>query len=77
MDLIRQIGNLCGVIGYPVLLYVNPLAGAMLKTAGHICLLTYFSYHPTWDMIGSLLFFTVLDVGYLIKNLLLKKVELS
>jgi hypothetical protein len=49
----------------------------MLKTAGHICLLTYFSYHPTWDMIGSLLFFTVLDVGYLIKNLLLKKVELS
>lgn len=69
MDLIREIGNIFGVIGYPVLLYVNPLLGAALKTAGHICLLTYFCYHPSWDMIGALMFFTVLDIGYLIKNI--------
>lgn len=69
MDLIRELGNILGIIGYPVLLYVNPLVGAALKTAGHICLLIYFSHHPTWDMVGALLFFTALDVGYLLKNL--------
>jgi hypothetical protein len=57
------------MLGYPVLLYLNPILGAFLKTVGHGFLFTYFVKHPTWDMLTSLGFFSTIDFIYLIKSI--------
>jgi hypothetical protein len=57
------------MLGYPVLLYLNPILGAFLKTVGHGFLFTYFVNHPTWDMLTSLGFFSTIDLIYLVKSI--------
>ena len=63
------------MLGYPVLLYLNPILGAFLKTVGHGFLFTYFVKHPTWDMLTSLGFFSTIDLIYLVKSIQKHKTE--
>ncbi len=75
MTLIRYIGNFLCILGYPVLLYLNPIVGASIKTAGHLLLITYFIKYQQFDMLTSLFFFTILDLIYLLKGIVNKKEE--
>jgi hypothetical protein len=75
MTLFRIIGNLLVMAGYPVLLYFSPVLGATIKTVGHVFLFTYFIKFQAWDMLLSLLFFSTLDLVYLLKHLPIKEIK--
>lgn len=75
MTLFRIIGNLLVMAGYPVLLYFSPVLGATIKTVGHVLLFTYFIKFQAWDMLLSLLFFSTLDLVYLLKHLPAKEIK--
>ncbi|MGL5804048.1 MAG: hypothetical protein ACRC11_01170 [Xenococcaceae cyanobacterium] len=69
MTILRELGNILVMLGYPVLLYSNPILGASMKTVGHGFLFTYFLKYPTWDMLTSIGFFSTIDLIYLIKSI--------
>jgi hypothetical protein len=66
----RYLGNICSVVGYLILLHVDPILGSSIKLVG-FCFSTPFCIRlKLWDVVFLFAFFGILDLSNLIKLLL-------
>ena len=66
---LRVLGNVTNVLGYFVLLYVDPLAGSIIRILGLIFATPFCVKIKLWDVVALFAFFGALDVANVIRIL--------
>lgn len=64
---IRIFGNCLTLVGYFVLLYVNPIAGSSLKVLGVSLIVPFCIKWKLWDVVVLVAFFAALDISNIIR----------
>lgn len=67
---LRYLGNLLTIIGYTILLHVDPLIGGIIKVVGFSLVIPSCYKLKLYDVIFLLSVFAVLDISAVIKALL-------
>lgn len=68
---LRIVGNIITVIGYFVLLHLNPLVGSCLKIFGFSLIIPFCWKAKLYDVIALAGFFMVLDVSNIVRRLII------
>jgi len=66
-SLYRYLGNIFLIIGYFLLLWVNPILGLAIKCIGGALSLPFAIKYKFWDVVVICAFFFVLDVSKLVQ----------
>ena len=67
---LRVVGNAITVIGYFILLHVNPVVGSSLKISGFLMIVPFCWRAKLYDVIALAGFFMALDLSNLIRRLI-------
>ena len=66
-DLLRILGNSLKIIGYSIILYLDPMTGSEIKVIGYLITFPWAVKHQLWDVVIIMAIFLSLDLVNVIR----------
>ncbi len=67
LEFLRLIGNMLSIIGYIILINVDPLLGSIIKIIGLFLVVPFCLKLKLWDVVVVFGFFVAIDIANIIK----------